>query len=67
MKIAEILKRRKRGFCFEFFPPKTEAAMLSFLGVVRELSRLDPLYVSVPKGILNHHHLRRSWIILERR
>lgn len=50
MKIAEILKHRKNGFSFEFFPPKTEAGMVSFLEVVRELSLYNPLYVSVTYG-----------------
>ncbi|NOY54001.1 MAG: methylenetetrahydrofolate reductase [NAD(P)H] [Deltaproteobacteria bacterium] len=50
MKIADLLKTRKKGFSFEFFPPKTEAGMVAFLQVVRELSRLDPLYVSVTYG-----------------
>ncbi len=50
MKIAEILKHRKKGFSFELFPPKTEAGMVSFLKVVRELSLYNPLYVSVTYG-----------------
>ncbi len=50
MKISEVLKQRKQGVSFEFFPPKSPAAKEGFLEVVRELGRYDPLYVSVTYG-----------------
>ncbi len=50
MKITEILKKRERGFSFEFFPPKTDkgkAALEKTAAMVREY---DPLYVSMTYG-----------------
>lgn len=50
MLISEILKERKKGFSFEFFPPKTRAGKEGFMKVVNALAGYDPLYVSVTYG-----------------
>jgi methylenetetrahydrofolate reductase (NADPH) len=50
MKISNVLKQRETGVSFEFFPPKSPEAREGFVKVVRELSRYDPLYVSVTYG-----------------
>lgn len=50
MRIKEILKKRKNGVSFEFFPPKSVAGKDKFMNVVHELKKHDPLYVSVTYG-----------------
>lgn len=50
MKIKEVLRERKRGVSFEFFPPKSPEGRESFMKVVKDLRRYDPLYVSVTYG-----------------
>jgi len=50
MKIREVLKQRKRGVSFEFFPPKSAEGREGFMKVVHALKRYDPLYVSVTYG-----------------
>jgi methylenetetrahydrofolate reductase (NADPH) len=50
MKISDVLKQREKGVSFEFFPPKSPTAKEGFMKVVRELSRYEPLYVSVTYG-----------------
>ncbi len=41
---------RDRRYSFEFFPPKTEAGLKRFSGVVRKLAPLQPSFVSVTFG-----------------
>ncbi|MCM8786594.1 MAG: methylenetetrahydrofolate reductase [NAD(P)H] [Candidatus Omnitrophica bacterium] len=50
MKIIDILEEKKRGFSFEFFPPKTSKAKESFKKTVQILKRYKPLYVSMTYG-----------------
>lgn len=50
MKIRDILRERKRGVSFEFFPPKSAKGREGFMGVVRDLGKHNPLYVSVTYG-----------------
>jgi methylenetetrahydrofolate reductase (NADPH) len=50
MKIGEVLRMREKGVSFEFFPPKTAEGRNSFMKVVNELKKFDPLYVSVTYG-----------------
>ncbi|TAM58294.1 methylenetetrahydrofolate reductase [NAD(P)H] [bacterium] len=50
MKIAEILAARRPSFSFEFFPPKSEAAMAALLETVATLRPLQPAFVSVTYG-----------------
>lgn len=50
MRIRDVLKERKRGVSFEFFPPKTEKGRPGFMAVVNYLKRYNPLYVSVTYG-----------------
>ena len=50
MKIKEILREKKTGVSFEFFPPKSPESKESFMKVVNDLGRHNPLYVSVTYG-----------------
>jgi methylenetetrahydrofolate reductase (NADPH) len=51
MKISELFKDQTRKiFSFEFFPPKTDAGQLALERTIRELSELDPAFVSVTYG-----------------
>jgi methylenetetrahydrofolate reductase (NADPH) len=50
MKIGEVLRMKEKGVSFEFFPPKTAEGRNSFMKVVNELKKFDPLYVSVTYG-----------------
>lgn len=50
MKITEILKKKKFIFSCEFFPPKTDEAMVQLYETVREIKSLGPGYVSVTYG-----------------
>lgn len=50
MKIKEILREKKRGVSFEFFPPKSVEAKEGFMKVVLDLSIYNPMYVSVTYG-----------------
>ena len=50
MRIKEVLKERRRGVSFEFFPPKQPGGDVFLMNVVKELARFDPLYVSVTYG-----------------
>jgi methylenetetrahydrofolate reductase (NADPH) len=50
MKIRDILKERKQGVSFEFFPPKSAEGKEGFMRVVHDLKKHDPLYVSVTYG-----------------
>jgi methylenetetrahydrofolate reductase (NADPH) len=50
MKITEILKTQKHGIALEFFPPKNAEGKDAFMQVVRELTALAPLYVSMTYG-----------------
>ncbi|MCK9573549.1 MAG: methylenetetrahydrofolate reductase [NAD(P)H] [Candidatus Omnitrophica bacterium] len=50
MKIIDILKTHDKGVSFEFFPPKTDNGMNSFMNTVRDLKAYKPLYVSMTYG-----------------
>lgn len=50
MKIKEVLREKKSGVSFEFFPPKSSEGKEAFMKVVRDLRRYSPLYVSVTYG-----------------
>lgn len=50
MKIKDILKERKGGVSFEFFPPKSVEGKDGFMRTVNDLKRHNPLYVSVTYG-----------------
>ncbi|MBD3264608.1 MAG: methylenetetrahydrofolate reductase [NAD(P)H] [Candidatus Omnitrophica bacterium] len=50
MKISEILTKRKKGFAFEFFPPRTRKGLVSLNSTAKILKRCDPLYMSMTYG-----------------
>lgn len=50
VKISKIFKENNYGVSFEFFPPKTEEEIEKFKSTVKELAKLNPLYVSVTYG-----------------
>jgi methylenetetrahydrofolate reductase (NADH) len=50
MRIDEIIASRRPTFSVEFFPPKTAAATEQLYGTARELSHLEPDFVSVTYG-----------------
>jgi len=50
MRITERLATRTPFFSFEFFPPKTDAGVVSLMQTVAALKSLDPAYVSVTYG-----------------
>ncbi len=47
MRIAELYKRQRPVFSFEFFPPKTELGVRSLFRTLDELRKLKPDFVSV--------------------
>ena len=47
MRIAELYRRDRPVFSFEFFPPRTEAGVRSLFEALEELARLGPDFVSV--------------------
>jgi methylenetetrahydrofolate reductase (NADPH) len=50
MYIKDVLNREKTSFSFEFFPPKTAEGYNSLFAHIKELSPLNPSYVSVTYG-----------------
>lgn len=50
MKIKDILKNRRHGISFEFFPPRSIEGREGFMRVVNDLRRYEPLYVSITYG-----------------
>ena len=50
MRLAEIFSENKVHFSFEFFPPKTEKASVALFETIRELSPMQPSFVSVTYG-----------------
>ncbi|MES1164360.1 MAG: methylenetetrahydrofolate reductase [NAD(P)H] [Verrucomicrobiota bacterium] len=50
MKIRDLFATSKPLFSFEFFPPKTDAGMANLEKTIRDLSDLNPAYVSVTYG-----------------
>jgi methylenetetrahydrofolate reductase (NADPH) len=50
MFLRDRLRDPKPCFSFEFFPPKTDAAMDELFQTINELSQLDPGFVSVTYG-----------------
>jgi methylenetetrahydrofolate reductase (NADH) len=47
MHIAELYRRKRPVFSFEFFPPKTDVGVKSLFRALEELARLEPDFVSV--------------------
>jgi methylenetetrahydrofolate reductase (NADPH) len=47
MRIAELYRRKRPVFSFEFFPPKTDAGVDSLFEALGELARQGPDFVSV--------------------
>lgn len=68
MRIGEILKKRRHGFSFEYFPPKSENAMEPFMAIVKDLGRYNPLYCSVTYGAggTTHERTRDTLVALRR-
>lgn len=54
MHLADILKEDKVHFSFEFFPPKTEETSRALFETIRELSPIQPSFVSVTYGAGGH-------------
>lgn len=50
MRITEILKRNQLIFSFEFFPPKTDEAMVQLYETLNKVKKLNPGYISVTYG-----------------
>lgn len=50
MKIVDKLRKRKPSISFEFFPPKSEQAQEQLFNTVKDLSSLDPTFVSITYG-----------------
>lgn len=50
MHIRDILKKQKPSFSFEFFPPKTEKSAQTLYNTIKELTSLNPSFVSVTYG-----------------
>jgi methylenetetrahydrofolate reductase (NADPH) len=50
MHICEILEQRPTSFSFEFFPPRSPAGANELLETIRQLSDLEPAFVSVTYG-----------------
>jgi methylenetetrahydrofolate reductase (NADPH) len=50
LRIGEILSSRGLIFSLEFFPPKTEEAMIQLFETLRDVKRLNPGYISVTYG-----------------
>lgn len=50
MRITEILKSNRLIFSLEFFPPKTEEAMIQLFETLKAVKKLNPGYVSVTYG-----------------
>ena len=47
MRIAELYRRKRPVFSFEFFPPRTDAGVDALFRALAELALLDPDFVSV--------------------
>ncbi|MCX7738667.1 MAG: methylenetetrahydrofolate reductase [NAD(P)H] [Hydrogenothermaceae bacterium] len=50
MKIVEKLKEKKLSVSFEFFPPKNEQAQQQLFNTIKDLSPLNPTFVSITYG-----------------
>lgn len=50
MRLSEIFTENKVHFSFEFFPPKTEKASVALFETIKELSPIQPSFVSVTYG-----------------
>ncbi|MDD5774141.1 MAG: methylenetetrahydrofolate reductase [NAD(P)H] [bacterium] len=49
-KITDIFKEKNKTFSFEFFPPKTPVGLENLYKTIKELSGLNPNFVSVTYG-----------------
>lgn len=52
MRFSEIYKNKSPRFSIEIFPPKTPQGVLSLLSELKQLSVIDPAYVSVTYGAM---------------
>ncbi len=50
MKIGELLSKKRTSISFEFFPPKTAEAQEELFETIKNLSSLEPTFVSVTYG-----------------
>lgn len=50
MHINELLKTNRPSFSFEFFPPKTDAGFEKLYSTIKDLTPLDPAFVSITYG-----------------
>lgn len=50
MKITDILKQKKQGVSFEFFPPKAASGQEKLKQTIKKLKSHNPLYVSMTYG-----------------
>ncbi len=50
MKISEILAKKESGFCFEFFPPRSQKSKERLIETIRVLKKYKPLYASMTCG-----------------
>lgn len=49
-KITDIIKKKKRTFSFELFPPKTDKGFSNLLKTIEQLSTLNPDFISCTYG-----------------
>ena len=52
MRIKELLNKKKVSVSYEIFPPKQRAQLGNLMTIVRDLSELDPAFVSVTYGAM---------------
>jgi methylenetetrahydrofolate reductase (NADPH) len=50
MKIIDILSSKHPVFSFEFFPPKSDEAMIQLFKTLQDVKKLNPGYISVTYG-----------------
>ena len=49
-KITEIFEHKDKTFSFELFPPKTEKGLANLLNTIKDLSALEPDFISCTYG-----------------
>ncbi len=65
MKVSEALAKGKPTLSFEFFPPKTVEQEEHLFGVISELKKFNPDYVSVTYGALGTAHEKSFFWVKE--
>lgn len=50
IEIKDVLKQRKAGISFEFFPPKTDKGKTALLDTLDVVNQFNPLYLSMTYG-----------------